>query len=322
MGKKWLTTSDLIKLPGMPKSRQGVAQRAEREGWERRQVGNRIEYALPLAKTTEKSRSEYRRRVSNTKIGDRLRETRIIAKKNIHEMAKIMEVSANSWASYETGRTVPGSDILEILAEIGFDPRWLLTGHGQPVLKVEEKPFNFPIEQITTYEELRGLVNQAFNSSEKNRAHDLIVDAYTTAFSAVEDFCLFTGDEIDDEKKHILYVQLVREYLWGRNPYDDKRIIPQIIKNLFMLVKQTESARNSQPVLVIEETGKKRKYRSFSSIDKLPTDIVNDIHCMAADPKITYEDIVRYCDEHGHKVSKSAIGRYCFGFLKEKKPEV
>lgn len=312
---KWFTTGDLLKQPGMPKTKQGIAQRAEREGWERRQgAGKRIEFAVSLSKTSENraKRSKYHKRSSKTKLSDRLREVRQHLNKNIPQMAKIADVSSGAWSSYESGITTPGSNVLEILAETGFDPTWLLTGNGQPVAKQKERSINFPVEVITTYDELQNLLIKALDDKVENPTDNILLEAWIAVFSAVEDYCLYTGDQIDEVKKEIIYVQLMREYLWGRNPYD-KRIIPQIIKNLFILAEQ-RAVKVSKPLLVSGGEGK--KYKSNFSIHKLPSEILLEAQRMILDHKYSQIDITEYCQQQGYTISKSAMNRYCMAYLK------
>lgn len=64
------------------------------------------------------------------------------------------------------------------------------------------------------------------------------------------------------------------------------------------------------------------KRRTHSSIDTLPADLRDTLTAMvvdgdwpsdypaAADGKPTYDDLVGYCGHHGHRVSRSAIGRW------------
>lgn len=46
------------------------------------------------------------------------------------EMAKAVSVSVQMWQAYEAGRSVPGGNVLESLARLGFNVNWLLTGEG------------------------------------------------------------------------------------------------------------------------------------------------------------------------------------------------
>ncbi len=44
--QEWYDTSELValRLPGLPQSRQGIAQKARRENWPRRHIGNRVTF--------------------------------------------------------------------------------------------------------------------------------------------------------------------------------------------------------------------------------------------------------------------------------------
>ena len=50
--REWYDSAELValRLPGLPQSRQGIAQKARRESWQRRHIGNRVTFhvtALP-----------------------------------------------------------------------------------------------------------------------------------------------------------------------------------------------------------------------------------------------------------------------------------
>lgn len=46
------------------------------------------------------------------------------------EMAKTLNISLGALQSYESGKSVPGGNVLEALARLGFNVNWLLTGLG------------------------------------------------------------------------------------------------------------------------------------------------------------------------------------------------
>lgn len=225
-------------------------QRAEREGWERRENSGRVEYAPPPLNPQSQPRPKtYRKRKPSTKLGGRLREVRTLLNKNIVQMAKTMEVSPASWGKYESGEVVPGANILELLAAAGIDPRWLLVGEGSPTAQEKDIPEDTQglLLEITTYDELSHLARKAFSDKALHKIEDyplhsgnrdLLLDAYVAATTAIGDYCLYTGTDLEKAKLDIIHVHLVREYLRGRNPYDHKRIAPEIVKSLFALARQ------------------------------------------------------------------------------------
>lgn len=46
------------------------------------------------------------------------------------KMAKLINITYQGWQKYESGENKPGSDILESLANLGFNINWILTGQG------------------------------------------------------------------------------------------------------------------------------------------------------------------------------------------------
>src|SRR6266568_9453234 len=46
------------------------------------------------------------------------------------DMAKALNSSLGALQSYESGKSVPGGNVLEALARMGFNVNWLLTGLG------------------------------------------------------------------------------------------------------------------------------------------------------------------------------------------------
>lgn len=56
--------------------------------------------------------------------------------------------------------------------------------------------------------------------------------------------------------------------------------------------------------------GKRNRTRVVSKVDYLPPEVKRQVICMLLDPRIRYEDIVVYTEEHGNRVSKSALCRY------------
>lgn len=47
-----------------------------------------------------------------------------------NEIASKVSVSVQMWRAYESGKSVPGGNVLEALARLGFNVNWLLTGLG------------------------------------------------------------------------------------------------------------------------------------------------------------------------------------------------
>lgn len=63
-------------------------------------------------------------------LSDRLKLARKSIGKTQSEMASLLNVSVTAVQSYESGRQVPGGNVIEALVRMGFDANWLLTGEG------------------------------------------------------------------------------------------------------------------------------------------------------------------------------------------------
>lgn len=64
-------------------------------------------------------------------IASRLKSLRESLELSQREMAKKLEISLGGLQSYESGKSVPGGNVLEALARLGFNVNWLLTGEGE-----------------------------------------------------------------------------------------------------------------------------------------------------------------------------------------------
>lgn len=63
-------------------------------------------------------------------LAERLKQIRERLKKTQKEMAADVSVSVQMWQTYEAGKSVPGGNVLEALARMGFNVNWILTGEG------------------------------------------------------------------------------------------------------------------------------------------------------------------------------------------------
>ncbi len=50
-------------------------------------------------------------------------------------MSKRLGLGVNAWSRYENGQNMPGADVIESLAKMGFNGHWLLTGEGSPSIR-------------------------------------------------------------------------------------------------------------------------------------------------------------------------------------------
>lgn len=63
-------------------------------------------------------------------LSDRLKQVRSTTGDTQKNFAKSIGVSARAWQGYEDGDNVPGGNVLEALARLGFSSDWILTGEG------------------------------------------------------------------------------------------------------------------------------------------------------------------------------------------------
>lgn len=65
-----------------------------------------------------------------TDIIERLKQVRGALGETQKNMSTRLGMSENTWQSYERGLGVPKFETLEKLAELGFNPNWIVTGKG------------------------------------------------------------------------------------------------------------------------------------------------------------------------------------------------
>lgn len=66
-------------------------------------------------------------------LGERLKQVRENLGYTQKEMAKAINTNPQTWQVYESGKSVPGGNVLEALARMGFNVNWLLTGEGEMI---------------------------------------------------------------------------------------------------------------------------------------------------------------------------------------------
>ena len=55
-------------------------------------------------------------------------------------LAHALEIPVRTWNHYESGVTIPACVLLEFIELTGVEPRWLLTGQGDPYRARSIKP--------------------------------------------------------------------------------------------------------------------------------------------------------------------------------------
>lgn len=81
-------------------------------------------------------------------------------------------------------------------------------------------------------------------------------------------------------------------------------IVSETVKQLAPVISG-HTERMEQP-----EPGRRNRTRVVSKVDFLPPELKSQVICMLLDPRITYNEISIYTEEHGNRVSKSALCRY------------
>lgn len=64
-------------------------------------------------------------------LPERLKQARETLRYTQKDLSKAVSVSVQMWRAYEAGSSVPGGNVLEALARLGFNVNWLLTGEGE-----------------------------------------------------------------------------------------------------------------------------------------------------------------------------------------------
>jgi transcriptional regulator with XRE-family HTH domain len=64
-------------------------------------------------------------------LPERLKQARETLRYTQKDLSKAVSVSVQMWRAYEAGSSVPGGNVLEALARLGFNVNWILTGEGE-----------------------------------------------------------------------------------------------------------------------------------------------------------------------------------------------
>ncbi len=85
-------------------------------------------------------------------LAERLKVVRTLLGESQKGMSKRLSLGINAWSRYENGQNMPGADVIEAIARLGFNGHWLLTGDGTPNFKKDgydtPDPYRQPIEHI------------------------------------------------------------------------------------------------------------------------------------------------------------------------------
>ena len=70
-----------------------------------------------------------------SELPERLKRIRNVVGVSQKVLSKRLNIGTNAWSRYETGKNMPGVDLIEALAKIGFNGHWVATGEGYPLNK-------------------------------------------------------------------------------------------------------------------------------------------------------------------------------------------
>ena len=88
---------------------------------------------------------------------DRLKKIREKLGKTQKEMGALVSVHERAWQKYEKGANIPGGEVLQALADLGFNINWILTGKGDMHEHEGEKTVTYgtnkaSVDQVNTHE--------------------------------------------------------------------------------------------------------------------------------------------------------------------------
>ena len=77
-------------------------------------------------------------------VSVRLKMMRDFLRNTQQEMSARFNLGVNTWSNYERGNTTPSMETLTALAQLGFNPMWMLTGTGSMRTDDETPDINTP----------------------------------------------------------------------------------------------------------------------------------------------------------------------------------
>lgn len=104
-------------------------------------------------------------------LAERLKQARESLSYTQKEMAKAASVTLQTWQVYEAGKSVPGGNVLEALARMGFNVNWILTGLGSMRLVSAGEVWSEKLKELRGDLTIPEFVNKlGFNDPEKEVA--------------------------------------------------------------------------------------------------------------------------------------------------------
>jgi transcriptional regulator with XRE-family HTH domain len=161
-------------------------------------------------------------------LAERLKQVRESLGYTQKEMAKAVSVILQTWQVYEAGKSVPGGNVLESLARLGFNVNWILTGEGE--MKRGDS------NQILSLDEdlLASIIISVIDFAVKNLDEDLAL-ASATSIIQLYNFLSKSKKPYTPEtiKEYIILFSKIAEISNG-----DSDVINEIIKGALEMTKK------------------------------------------------------------------------------------
>lgn len=187
-------------------------------------------------------------------LAERLKQIREHLKKTQKEIAGDVSVSVQMWQTYEAGKSVPGGNVLEALARMGFNVNWILTGDGPIRLSEGEKDrLLFEEAHDVLRENIKGkLTSGGWNtcttvlSNEHLRAYVFTKEYMPTTeelselcrLSHMDDYCKHSNIDYED------YLSTITNKEFGRSTEDKQPssdIDPELLSLVYDVIDEISS---------------------------------------------------------------------------------
>lgn len=161
-------------------------------------------------------------------LADRLKQVRDKLGYTQKEIAEAINTNPQTWRVYESGKSVPGGNVFEALARLGFDVNWILTGEGEMRKKSEINssvqttiPVDKDGEKLIEDSQLAKLIEE---ETERFRKIVAVIEESASKYDV----------DLIREKKLLLTMTLFN--IFGRKLCDiQSHVFPKLVDNLVKL---------------------------------------------------------------------------------------
>lgn len=149
-------------------------------------------------------------------LAERLKKIRESLGYTQKEMAKALDTNPQTWQVYESGKSVPGGNVLEALARMGFNVNWLLTEEGEMrgnLITGLDILTELAHRKIPGYKEADEAVHQLFSDAVARKSKKLTTDGEiepderqavsTEDGISIEEECKLIRDIIEVYESHL-----------------------------------------------------------------------------------------------------------------------